>query len=45
MRGVRTAVRRILVPAAWKTAPDELVKFDPAIADHELDILEPFAEG
>jgi hypothetical protein len=29
MRGVCTAVRRILVPAAWKTASDEAVKFDP----------------
>lgn len=27
MRGAWTAVRRILVPMAWKTAPDEAVKF------------------
>jgi hypothetical protein len=29
MRGVCTAVRRILVPAAWKTASNETVSFDP----------------
>jgi hypothetical protein len=29
MRGTRTALRRILVPAAWKTASKEAVKFDP----------------
>ena len=29
IRGVRTAVRRILVPAAWNTASNEAVKFDP----------------
>src|SRR5450755_298557 len=29
MRGAWTAVRRILVPAAWKTASKDEVKFDP----------------
>jgi hypothetical protein len=29
MRGAWTAVRTILVPAAWKTASNEAVKFDP----------------
>jgi hypothetical protein len=29
MRGAWTAVRRTLVPAAWKTASKEAVKFDP----------------
>ena len=29
MRGAWTAVRRILVPAAWKTASNGAVKFDP----------------
>jgi hypothetical protein len=29
MRGAWTAVRRTLVPAAWKTAPNAAVKFDP----------------
>ena len=29
MRGAWTAVRKILVPAAWKTASNEAVKFDP----------------
>ena len=29
MGGAWTAVRRILVPAAWKTASNEAVKFDP----------------
>jgi hypothetical protein len=29
MRGVWTAVRRILAPVAWKTASNEAVKFDP----------------
>jgi hypothetical protein len=29
MRGAGTALRRILVPVAWKTAPKERVKFDP----------------
>jgi hypothetical protein len=29
MRGTWTAVRRILVPLAWKTASNEAVKFDP----------------
>ena len=29
MRGAWTAVRRIRVPAAWKTASNEAVKFDP----------------
>jgi hypothetical protein len=29
MRGAWTAVRRILVPAAWKTASKDAVKFDP----------------
>jgi hypothetical protein len=28
MRGTWTAVRRILVPLAWKTASNEAVKFD-----------------
>jgi len=28
-RGAWTAVRRILVPATWKTASNEAVKFDP----------------
>ena len=27
--GAWTAVRRILVPAAWKTASNQVVKFDP----------------
>jgi hypothetical protein len=29
MRGAWTAVRTILVPAAWKTASKDGVKFDP----------------
>ena len=29
IRGAWTAVRKILVPAAWKTALNEAVKFDP----------------
>jgi hypothetical protein len=29
IRGAWTAVRKILVPAAWKTASNEAVKFDP----------------
>jgi hypothetical protein len=29
IRGAWTAERTILVPAAWKTASNELVKFDP----------------
>jgi hypothetical protein len=29
IRGARPAVRTILVPAAWKTASNEAVKFDP----------------
>jgi hypothetical protein len=29
MRGAWTALRRILVPTAWKTAVKEAVKFDP----------------
>jgi hypothetical protein len=29
IRGAWTAVRTILVPAAWKAAPDEAVRFDP----------------
>jgi hypothetical protein len=29
MRGVWTAVRKILVPFAWKTASKDWVKFDP----------------
>ena len=29
IRGAWTAVRRILVPVAWKTASNEAVKFDP----------------
>jgi hypothetical protein len=29
MRGAWTAVRKILVPAAWKTASKGAVKFDP----------------
>ena len=29
MRGAWTAVLKILVPLAWKTASNEAVKFDP----------------
>jgi hypothetical protein len=29
IRGAWTAVRRILVPVAWKTASEEAVKFEP----------------
>jgi len=29
MRGAWTAVRMILVPAAWNTASNEAVKFEP----------------
>jgi hypothetical protein len=29
MRGAWTAVRRIVVPVAWKTASKEEVEFDP----------------
>jgi len=29
IRGAWTAVRRILVPVAWKTASKEAVKFEP----------------
>jgi hypothetical protein len=36
MRGARTAVRRILVPAAWNLASNEAVKFRSAVADQEL---------
>jgi hypothetical protein len=36
MRGVCTAVRRILVPAAWKTASNETVKFDPRSRSRNL---------
>ena len=45
IRGARTAVRKILVPVAWKTAPDEGSEVRSAIADHELDVREPLAEG
>jgi hypothetical protein len=33
------------VPAAWKTASNEAVKFDPRFADQEPDVLEPLTEG
>src|ERR1039457_4787709 len=45
IRGAWTAVCRILVPFAWKTASKDRVKFDPAVADHEPEVLEPLAEG
>jgi hypothetical protein len=35
MRGNWTAVRRILVPLAWKTASNVAVKFGPRVADEE----------
>jgi hypothetical protein len=45
MRGAWTAVRRIVVPVAWKTASNEAVKVRAAVADQELDVLELLAEG
>src|SRR5450755_4441325 len=45
IRGAWTAVRRILVPAAWNTASNEAVKFRSAVADEEVDVLEPLAGG
>ena len=45
IRGAWTAVRRILAPVAWKTASNEMVKFESAVTDHESDVLEPLAEG
>src|SRR5258708_13370374 len=45
MRGAWTAVHRILAPVAWKTASKERVKFDPRVADQELDVFEPLAEA
>ncbi len=38
-------MRRILVPAAWNTASNEAVKFDPRSRIRKLDVLEPLAEG
>ncbi|MGO8885854.1 MAG: hypothetical protein ACLPUO_00645 [Streptosporangiaceae bacterium] len=38
-------MRTIVVPAAWKTASNEAVKFDPRSRSQELDVAEPLAEG
>ena len=45
IRGAWTAVRRILVPVAWKTASKEAVKFDPRSRIRNLNVLKPLAEG
>ncbi|MGO9219064.1 MAG: hypothetical protein ACLP5E_15080 [Streptosporangiaceae bacterium] len=45
IRGAWTAVGRILAPAAWKTASNEAVKFESAVAKQVPDVLEPFPEG
>jgi hypothetical protein len=44
IRGACMAVRTIVVPAAWKTAPKDAVKFDPAVTDQEPEVPEPVAE-
>jgi hypothetical protein len=41
IRGAWTAVRRILAPVASKTASNEAVKFEAAVAYQELDGPEP----
>jgi hypothetical protein len=43
IRGACTAVRRILVPFAWKTASKDRVKSGPRPRNQELDVLELFA--
>jgi len=45
MRGAWAAVRRILVPTAWKTASNEAVKFDPRSRIRKLSVLESLAEA
>ena len=45
MRGAWTAVRRILVPAAWKTAFEGCGEVRSAVTDQELNVLEPPAEA
>ena len=45
IRGAWTAVRRILMPAAWKTASNEAVKFDPRSRIRNLTSVEPLAEA
>ena len=45
MRGAWTAVRRILVPAAWKTAFERGGEVRSAVADQELNALEPLVEA
>jgi len=45
MRGAWTAVRKILVPATWKTASNEAVKFDPRSRIRKLNVPETPAEA
>jgi hypothetical protein len=34
----------VRMPASARTAPNEAVKFEPAVADHEFDLIRLFAE-
>ena len=37
-------MRKIVVPATWKTASNEAVKLEPAVADQEPEVLESLVE-
>src|SRR5437899_11453251 len=45
IRGAWTALTRILVPAAWNTASNEAVKFEPWSRIRNLIVPEPLVEG